>query len=720
MTGFDVLIRKRTATSEPAVGIVLESPTNLHKIVDWGDGVPAEEKIGADFVPAVAGSARYLQYVDPKALRAILTDDPARAFALILAEQSGPRTLSQLTASAKGYDLDSALVDAASKKLSKEFGKYPGIVAVGGGRSTRFRWEGTEPPYADVTIESATPLGIDDSLVSGVATVRESTAAFSRRRPQNDLDARKTDSPGAAFSENPKTPLLATQSKLPATVPASESDETLREILEELARSQEVVSVEKARALLPDQLPLTDELLVRALLSEPLSNAAVESIRYQPLQIAIELAERSPKVVEEAHRVSAGTTRQLLHESLLASSARVRVLKDPNFLDWAVSEAAGTLLPGMLAETKRSGGEAKAQLAVRLVKAARRLFSAGSVVTEASDDLLLSLLVEVASQTSRETGELRTRISDQLVRRWKASPGALGTWDERMLERLSRGCEPMPLESGGGRSEILAAVFRTHPDHIANNRWWTGLTFEVLLEHGDGSLSNALRSERVLNRIVQPLIDAELDRVSTRRGAMRILGGSALVASCLDNERVLRLLRDVAGSDSRVAGWVDALRERSTLEKAQSELETVIRAAESAKAAAEEAKNRFEESEAVVDRLTAQLASASNAHSGMREQERRQIQIDVIRSLAQLAALVEGESKKLEPSALIGRVQGFIRRANVRPIGVAGDTASFDPSLHDVPGGRPDDGAPVNVVRSGYKWVTPNEELVVVKAVVTA
>jgi hypothetical protein len=60
------------------------------------------------------------------------------------------------------------------------------------------------------------------------------------------------------------------------------------------------------------------------------------------------------------------------------------------------------------------------------------------------------------------------------------------------------------------------------------------------------------------------------------------------------------------------------------------------------------------------------------------------------------------------------------RRKRLWPIGRPGETVAFDPGSHEAEGTRPETGATVEVVRSGYVWHGGGEPLVAAKAVVAA
>jgi hypothetical protein len=98
---------------------------------------------------------------------------------------------------------------------------------------------------------------------------------------------------------------------------------------------------------------------------------------------------------------------------------------------------------------------------------------------------------------------------------------------------------------------------------------------------------------------------------------------------------------------------------------------------------------------------------------------RRQAEIDAVRALAELASEAEELAvNEARTEALVHRVRARVKRSGLEPIGRAGDETTFDRKRHKPISGSIRDGAPVIVVRPGYIWRSPAEDVLVVKAVV--
>jgi hypothetical protein len=97
----------------------------------------------------------------------------------------------------------------------------------------------------------------------------------------------------------------------------------------------------------------------------------------------------------------------------------------------------------------------------------------------------------------------------------------------------------------------------------------------------------------------------------------------------------------------------------------------------------------------------------------------RQERIDAVRALAELASEVEELAVNgAGPAALIHRVRSRVQRAGLEPIDRAGEEATFDRKRHKPISGAVRDGATVIIVRPGYVWKAPTEDVLIAKAIV--
>jgi hypothetical protein len=118
------------------------------------------------------------------------------------------------------------------------------------------------------------------------------------------------------------------------------------------------------------------------------------------------------------------------------------------------------------------------------------------------------------------------------------------------------------------------------------------------------------------------------------------------------------------------------------------------------------------------ERLERDLRSANDRAVRLRTTRERRLQIEVVRTLADLAAEIEemvtgGTTQEI----IVERVRGLVGGQALHPIGAVGEETGFDPALHEPPADASEPGTPVRVVRPGYRWRT-SEEILLHKALV--
>ena len=97
----------------------------------------------------------------------------------------------------------------------------------------------------------------------------------------------------------------------------------------------------------------------------------------------------------------------------------------------------------------------------------------------------------------------------------------------------------------------------------------------------------------------------------------------------------------------------------------------------------------------------------------------RQAEFDAARELAGMAIDVEEQAAKgASAKAIIHRVRARMKRLRLEPVGRAGEELAFDRTQHQPMRAGIPDGARVLVVRPGYIWRLPGEDLVIEKPVV--
>jgi hypothetical protein len=223
---------------------------------------------------------------------------------------------------------------------------------------------------------------------------------------------------------------------------------------------------------------------------------------------------------------------------------------------------------------------------------------------------------------------------------------------------------------------------------------------------------------RIADRLIRRMVVKALRTVASRTRLVFLLGLPREFVSDLPAEAVVAAFRRVAAADSAVAGWLPALARDDRMDAMQREVDRLRAELSAAQGGAEAAERQAAE---LVDRC-GQLEEAVRVEyaeaTSVRAAQDRQLQIDIIRALADLAAEVEEIATNLEPEVLVERVRARVAAQALEPIGLAGAKVSFDPVQHDPIVGAPLAAAEVMVIRPGYRWRTTGGETLINKALI--
>jgi hypothetical protein len=97
----------------------------------------------------------------------------------------------------------------------------------------------------------------------------------------------------------------------------------------------------------------------------------------------------------------------------------------------------------------------------------------------------------------------------------------------------------------------------------------------------------------------------------------------------------------------------------------------------------------------------------------------RQVELDAVKELAGMAIDVEEQiAKGASAKAIAHRVRARMKRLRLEPIEKAGETVAFDRTQHEPIRSGIADGAAVLVIRPGYIWRLPGEDLLIERPVV--
>lgn len=124
---------------------------------------------------------------------------------------------------------------------------------------------------------------------------------------------------------------------------------------------------------------------------------------------------------------------------------------------------------------------------------------------------------------------------------------------------------------------------------------------------------------------------------------------------------------------------------------------------------------------AVISRRLGTSPAAGSDESAIRAAQDRQLSLDGMRRVAELAGEMEFVAYNTDdPDAIVERVRGGAERLGLIQIGEVGGTSDFDPGRHTPIGPPPDTGSTVRIVRPGYSWRYRDEVVLLQKAEVAA
>ncbi|MFG2099906.1 hypothetical protein ACGFJ5_04825 [Micromonospora echinaurantiaca] len=670
----EVVVRQPNRNTEPArVGAVL-SVDGTRCLVRWEDNGEEEVVVAAGSIRrARRGSLRHQALVDPAPIADWFAQDPKGIILRVLREQGSSMTPQRIREELEQLGLDPAVVKKAWATASKALSKNDVEVA-GKGRAAKFRWIGPDDQSADAAAAPvpdpspvSDPLPVPapeprrpatDGLVVQVVSVAERHAAADDVRTEEPVASEKVTPPAAQPS------LAARIVEVTGDLQPAGLQDYLSRPLAVGARFGQFESQQLDAFLtaLPDEDRQVAENLLLAL---PRQSAAIDGAR-----------RRTPLDGSVVARV------------LDVAAAELRAYAEP---EPAVVTAAAWLLrrAAALADLPATAVAPMMALLVRLA-AARR-------------DQDLAVLDAAASALAR--------LLPGLPRDQRAGLD---------LDGLPQAVSHMPLQPEGGRAALLAAIGKFRSKSLLLPEWWEGVTVDALAECATGVLGGVTSRSEVVEQYIKPLVARELSQVTSRTRLGFLLGLPGEFVADLSPEAVVAAFRRVAGADQVVASWVGALAQEQRVEALRRDVERAHGEIASAERRVEAAERRAAGLAERCDRLEESLRAEHRQAASLRSAQDRQIQIDVIRSLADLAAEVEELSvEQTESEILVERVRALVTAQALEPVGLAGEKLAFDPTAHEPIVGAPASGDAVTVIRPGYRWCPPGEDILIEKALVT-
>ncbi|MEU4473520.1 hypothetical protein [Micromonospora sp. NPDC023888] len=666
------------------VGAVLSRSGGSYQVRWHDDGTEETVKIGGRNQFAPRGSLRHQFLLDLASATTMFDEDPTAMVLRLLREYDSGLTRTKIKEKLNALGLDLDRVRARWRLIDRFLTSSDDVQMTGAGVAATFKWK---PPKRRRT-ELSEQLDVAPTLPMADQQDRATaTPAYAVEKGSVEHDVREARQPSGVSptAEQPESPGSPSEDR---TLPATDERQTV---------------VAKA-ASLPGRLAVaTGEDTSRPLpyyLSKPLTvGAQLGRLDDQQLQDLI-------TDLEEPDAAAAGAL-------LLALPRQSAVVGRVT----ALSHESTTLLLNSAAAEIQVYSEPDPDVITATAALLRQVCKVDNVSTEAISPLI-TLASIVAAMNQQDAVPVIDGVAVILGRLLP-----LMSRDERNavdLDRLVPLVARLPFTRDGGRAALIAAVGKVRVKSVLHDGWWAGATLDDLAICATGVLGAVTSIPEVAARYLHPLVLRELAATESRRRLTFLLGLPGEFVAGLPSDAIVAAFNRVAADDPVVAGWTSALRQ-------EQRVETLRRTAERAAAAAAAADQRAEAAEgraaALADRC-AQLEEALRAEhretSSLRSAQDRQIQIDVIRSLADLAAEVEELAvEQTSSETVVERVRALVSAQALEPIGQAGQKLTFDPTVHEPIVGVPTIGSAVTVIRPGYHWQPSGEDILIERALVT-
>ncbi|MEU6036054.1 hypothetical protein ABZ801_11660 [Actinomadura sp. NPDC047616] len=641
--------------------------SGLVMTVRWDDdGREEDVRITVDTTFVVPGTLRHEAFVDLAGLTARLESDPVAVFTQLLREHPGYLTATQIKQKLADLRLDQAVLNMAWKKAQAKLKEHHRVKVDG----KRYKWCAILPEDTE--------------------TPAEAQAEPTRSQEQERHGAPATD-------EAPSTPV--TQEVPAAPAPVSDEPEQDVVLMETTADDEEPVPWLQAVAAAlrdgaaPDASAYTRRPLATAVRLGRLDDVAiqrlVESVQDDDQTTALALLAALPRGAEPVDERLADIDPAALEAVLVAGAEELRERQPP---DRALSAAALRLL------RRAAEKPAPFQTAPALIRLA------AAVAVDPGKDAL-AVLDRVVKVVGEHLASVSTKERDAV---------ALD------LDTVARLAAVLPFTRHGGRAVLVAAVARAWPERVTEEIWWEGATATALAEAAAGTLSRVTARPDVAERILAPLLARELPNVTSRVRLARLMGMPTEFVQQVPPAAVTNAFRRVAASDPAVEDWLRLLAQDDRMSRLEEELERARTDARLAAERAEQAEARNRDLLGQLERLEARLRETHRQSVSMRAAQERQVKIDAVRSLADLAAEVEElAAGKADPDVVMERVRALASDQELEPIGDVGVETTFDRETHEPLVGAPQDGQTVTVLRPGYRWRSDDENLVLFRALVS-
>ncbi|QWZ09237.1 hypothetical protein KRR39_05465 [Nocardioides panacis] len=660
-----IMLRKGRGQRYDEVGAVVRESGKLYT-VRKADGT-TEDLLLSGHMLVVRGGINHILRIYPHEFPRLFESYPDAVVDQILRELAEPLSAVAIKKKLKGLPLDPDAVDAVWSRLKKRMDSSSDI-GVSNAKPPQYQWKGEHPPdgllsHLSIPLEPrtistpvATPspdaLGQPADVTSGSPSVLEDPHPAKRVSDGSDEVRMRAGTD--------PTPLASLVQELGGPSDISGDGQVATRLLE-CAAAMRTATDEDLKTLLTFEGPSRDT--ARALLAALPRGARLLGASESPL-------------------------------------------------DDVSAAAVLELVAGELARADDSSREALGVPAVALIE---RLMTPPQPA-RLPVSLLVRLVVVLSTHVANPQRELSERLLTILAERLRGESNHASNLLQDDLRAVARAVGRLPLDARGARSLFIAALFHAQPAVARQPIWWATADFAGLSAAAAGPLSRALSDEVIGQKYVAPVVVAYMEVMSTRRGLAAILGSPPELARHVSGDALRRVWARVSEADEQALVWLDVLTARAEKDGLRASSDRAREDAEVARGLLGSADAKVESLELELDHLDSQLRDLrGQAHEASAAHD-RQLKLDVITSLANLAITVLQSPAARADAALVQTIEYITAREGLSPIEAQGADVSFHPAQHDSLGRTIMPGSPVLVLRPGYTYESAGEAIVLIKA----
>lgn len=727
----EFIIKTGTEGQPPRIGQIVESEANSPEfVVIWNDNGERESvRTSGSIIRAREGSLTYMLKTSPNSVVQKLEQEPIELFKSVLVDNNfAPKSNKEITeALVTRAKLDESSVSEIWKKNKPVLLALEEVSTQGTGGNVKYK---IAKPNED-------PLKLKKAKTSQKAATLEVEAETAEKVTQNADSSVISNSDSAQIDEIPQNSesdetreeIQRAETKI---APSSEakvikSEKLPQESNEEVSETKElpVTAVYVLGGLLGVHEPtdstniLSSGLVVDYLLASLNKSETAKSLATQiniaPLSSGILLEDLSNKLIAGASKKLTKIQLGPIYAAALSRSKQISSLF-PGFQDWLGTNQASKALNASVIEFDALSETPSFPQREALLSAFSRVLEVNPDSQLTFDAVLVGLVNSLLTKTEREV--VSKNLTERFVKEVKENSKLVLEPEE--LFALGEALSEHRFSPTGPRASILAALGHTKPELVDNQLWWRGLDFEDLETLNTSPLGALLSKEPFASDIVSPLVRSEISSISTRKGISKLFAAPAFALEFVSPADIETVMNRVAKSDKNAKSWLEVLSRSELVVELKKE---IAQSNEEANSLVEQNRKhllQLEDLTGKIGQLQAQLDKGKSEAGALSARERRQISIDAYRDLARVTATIEGEAEKLSPEQLLAKVNALLDRSSISRSAEVGQQVQFDPRLHISPGGRPENGSLVTVLRSGYQWFDGQEDVVLVEALVSS